>query len=108
MKVLSERPVLPQEVKNFLEKITKDTDPSFIEEKTISYLRTIPLIDYEDAKKLYEELRSLNYPELSQTILIKIVEFLPETIDDLKVILYGITLEKEKAEKILEIVKKYK
>lgn len=108
MKVLSEKPVLPQEVKDFLEKIAKDTDLSFIEEKTINYLKTIPLIDYENAKKLYEELKSLNYPELSQTVLIKIVEFLPETIDDLKVILYGITLEKEKAEKIQEIVKKYK
>ena len=50
MKVLSEKPVLPQEVKDFLEKIAKDTDLSFIEEKTINYLKTIPLIDYENAK----------------------------------------------------------
>ena len=108
MEVLAEKPVLPQEVKDFLEKISKDYELSYIEEKTLNYLRTIPILDLDSAKKLYEELKSLDIKELPEQILIKIVEFLPEDLDDLKVILYGIVLDKGKAEKILDLVKKYK
>ncbi len=108
MKVLSEKPVLPQEVRAHLNKISKNFELSFIEEKTIKYFKEVPLLDEESAKKLLEELKSLNFPELSPQILIKLVEFTPKDIDDLKTVLYGITLDKAKSEKILELINKYK
>jgi len=108
MEVISEKPVLPHEVKNHLETISKKYELSYVEDKTIKYFKNVPLIQLKDAEELLESLKSLNYPELSLSILIKIVEFLPENIDDLRVVLYGLSLDKDKANKILELVKKYK
>ena len=108
MEVLSEKPVLPHEVKKHLENVSKKYEMSYIEDKTLKYLKEIPLIDTKDAEELLESLKSLDYPELSPNVLIKIVEFLPEDIDDLRVILYGLSLDKEKANKIIELVRRYK
>jgi|GEM_PF-1708117 len=107
MKILSEKPVLPHEVKSLLENISKNFELSYIEEKTLNYLKTVLKLDEKSAKELYEELLNLNIQELPKNVIIKIVEFLPKDIEELKVILYGIPLDKEKAEKILETVKKY-
>jgi len=107
MKIVSEKVILPHEVKDLLENLSNNFELSYIEEKTLNYLKTILKIDSKSAKEMYKELLNLNIQELPKSTIIKIIEFLPKDIEDLKIILYGIPIEKEQAEKILDIVKKY-
>lgn len=107
MKIVSEKVILPHEVKDLLENLSNNFELSYIEEKTLNYLKTILKIDSKSAKEMYKELLDLNIQELPKSTIIKIIEFLPKDIEDLKIILYGIPIEKEQAEKILDIVKKY-
>ncbi|MEM4588050.1 MAG: hypothetical protein QXW13_00820 [Nanopusillaceae archaeon] len=104
MNILEMKPILPGEVMKLLEKYEKERDLTYIEDRLLKFLKNTRNIDYENEKRLYEELKSVNIPE---DIRIKIVEMLPKNEEELKTILYTYTLSRNEIEKILSIVKKY-
>lgn len=76
-----------QEVKEFIGKFTK--------------------MKAEDAKKMKEELKSLNLLKLKNTHIVKIVDLLPKDSTDLNKIMDDVSLDQEEVTKILDVVKKY-
>ena len=107
MKVIKEQAVLPQEVMKILEKSSKKSNLSYIEERTYAYLKKTQKLSEKDARGMLNKLVEEFNVKLPRNTLIKIVEMLPETKDELRVILYGITLEDSDIDKLLSIVSEY-
>lgn len=104
MEILEKKGILPAEVLEIIKNNKDKRDLSYIEERTQKYLESINKLDLEKQRELYNKLSELNLPE---DLKIKIVEFLPKDDEELKVILYNRTLDKNTIEKILSIVKEY-
>ena len=107
MEILKEKVLLPQEVKSFLEKLSKKSQLSYIEERTLHYLKKTQKLNEKSAKELLDKLSNKFEEILPKQTIIKIVEFLPKDKDELKVVLYGIDLDSKYIEEILAIVKDY-
>ena len=110
-KIISEQPALMAEVKEELEKIQKrDTEQGFRAQKTLEYLNTFAKLSLKDAHALKKEIEDLSIPRLAEAYVVKIVDLLPETVDEVKVVLqgYAVTVTKENMQKIVDCVKKYK
>jgi DNA-directed RNA polymerase subunit F len=60
-----------------------------------------------EAKKLKEELKSLDVIKLREEHIVNIVNFLPEDASDLIKVLSDLSLDQEEVTKILNVVKKY-
>jgi len=105
MKILEERPLTLAEVKKILEDIEKREELDYRAGKVKAYLEIINPIDYEKAIQLKQELIQLGLREKQAC---KIVDFMPEDNDDLRVIFYGKITDPELYKKILEIVDKYR
>ncbi len=63
----------------------------------------------KNVNALHEELMNLEMRKLTDKLIIKIIDIVPETIDDLKVIfkLSKISFKKNELDNVFEIVKKY-
>jgi len=105
MEVLKEEPITFSEAKEILEK--KKDDKRYEIVNALDHLRKFAQISAEDAKKMKEELKSIN--KLSEEQIVEICNFLPKNKDDLRVILQKnyTSLEEPEINKILEIVKKF-
>lgn len=88
--IIKETPISMAEVSAEVEKIKKrDKELSFRTQRTEDYLNQFA---NRDSSKLAESLRKLNIGRLKEEHLKKIVDLLPRSVDDLKIILQGYTL----------------
>lgn len=94
------QPVTLAEVKEIVDKL---------EEKDVlkEYLKKFTQLSHAKAVKLKEELLSLNNLRLKEEYVVKIVDFLPRTAEDLRKLMHDTSVSEEEANAILEIVKKY-
>ncbi len=109
-KIKSEEPINIVEMKEELKKISKrDEETSIRTNKTIDYLNDFVSIKPADSKKLYDEIEKLEIPRLKDVHIHKIIDLMPLTVEEMKVILQGytITVTKESMKKIVDVVKKY-
>ncbi len=109
-KVLSEMPISMAELKKDLSRVKKrDAELGFRSQKTEEYLNTFCQLSETKASEMLDELRKLEIPRAQEDILVKIVDILPQTADELKVVLQGYTVavSKEHMQKIMDVVKKY-
>jgi len=67
------------------------------------YVRT----SQEDAQKMREELKGLNILKLKDSHIVKIIDFMPETLSELNKIIGENSLDADEITKILDVVKKY-
>ena len=103
--IIDETPISMYELKKELEKIKKrDKELNFRATKTEEYLQQI--ISFKKSDELYEKLSKLKVPRLKEQHIKKIIEILPTTVDDLKVVLQGYTLtvNNENSKKIVDAV----
>jgi len=110
IKIVQETPMTLSEVKSELERIKKrDGELGFRASKAEDYLNTFSKLSEKDSNSLLEEIESLKIPRLAREHIVKIANILPETLDDLKVLLQGytITLSKESQQKIIDVVAKF-
>ena len=110
-KIEEEQPISIYELKKEITKIKKrDEQLSLRNTKTEEYLNSFATMKQKDADELESGLTALNVPRLKDLHVKKIVDTIPETVDELKVILqgYSLTITKENMEKIVELVKKHK
>jgi DNA-directed RNA polymerase subunit F len=110
-KIEEELPISLYELKKEMTKIKKrDEVLSLRNTKTDEYLNSFATMKQKDADDLDSELTALNVPRLKDMHVKKIVDTVPESVDELKVILqgYSLTITKENMEKIVELVKKHK
>jgi len=105
--ILNEKPISAVELKEELEEIKKrDKELSFRSQKTAEYLNQFITISPKQAEELKKKLQGLDITRLKEDITIKIIDLLPQTVDDLKTILqsYVANINKKDMEAIVNVV----
>ncbi len=107
LQIISETPLSLSQVKEQIEKIQKrDKELGFRTLRTEEYLQHFV---HKNSGKLLESLKKLEIARLKDEHLIKVVDLMPKTLEDLKSILsgYTVTVTKENMAKIVEEVNKF-
>jgi len=105
--ILNEEPVSIAEVKESLEKIKeRDKALTFRANKTEEYVSQFVVLDSKKVAELTEKLTKLNIPRLKEQHIKKIVDVMPLTARDVKVVLQGytVTVKAEHLQKIADAV----
>lgn len=107
VKPLSETPVTMAEVREVLEKDKEGLN--FRAQKTLEHLQQFAPLPKKKAFELLEELKKLEVPRLREQHLIKLVDVLPTTEADVKVVLQGfaVTVTAENMKKIADTILPY-
>ena len=107
-KIIKEGPLNISQLKIELENIKKrDNELNFRAQKTEEYLQNLKTVD--NPNKLVEKLQKLDVPRLKETHIHKIIDLMPSTANELKIILqgYALTVTKENLNKIVETVNEF-
>ncbi len=93
-------------VKDILKKVK---DKTYEQKMAYEHVKKFSKISSDKAEELIKELLELEMRKLKEHQVVKIVDLMPKSLEDLKVILHKsqIPFKKDELEKILEIVKKY-
>ncbi len=108
VKVLSEKPISIAELRDDLESIKKrDGELGFRSNKTLEYLTQF--VGKGSRKELIKKLQGLDIPRLKDTHIIKIADFMPTKVEDLKIVLQGypITINNDNLKKISSTVQEF-
>ncbi|MDP7180106.1 MAG: hypothetical protein QF824_02465 [Candidatus Woesearchaeota archaeon] len=104
--IISEKPINVLQLKEELDQIKKrdKEEVSLRINKTEEYLHNFTSL--KNAKKLEEELTKLEIPRLKEQHIHKIIDILPKTVKDLKLVLqeYTITVNNDNMKKIVDVV----
>lgn len=110
IKVISETPVAMAELKEELARVKeRDSELNFRASKAEEYLNNFCTIDAAKSKELKEKLLKLEIPRMREEHLVKIVDILPATPEEVKSVLQGytMTVSQENIKKIADIVSGY-
>jgi DNA-directed RNA polymerase subunit F len=108
--ILSEQPINMVDLKEELKRIRKrDNDLTFRGNRTDEYLNQFVTLKPKEVEEMVEKLQKLNIPRLKDNMIHKIVDILPRTEAELKLILQGYTLTVtgENINKIMKVVTNY-
>ena len=108
--IISEKPITITELKQEIDKIQKrDKELNFRVGKTEEYLSHFITLSKANEDELIKKLEKLNVPRLKDIHITKIVDILPKTVDELKIILQGYTLtvNNDNLKKIVDVVKDF-
>lgn len=110
MEILNERPITANEVLAKLEEISKKQELNARAAKTKEHLNIFIELKIEQVKELQKKLESLDIPRLKDRHIVKIINMMPNDIDQLRILFLGetISLKQEDLTKIIEVVKQYK
>ena len=96
------------EVKELFDRISQERELEYEQKLTYDYVKKFSKITAEEARKLRKEL-SERFPKVKESHITNIVNILPETVNDLKVILAkSFTLSEEELEEMMKIINKYR
>ncbi|MBI2140700.1 hypothetical protein HYU14_07295 [Candidatus Woesearchaeota archaeon] len=104
-KIVSERPIDLTELRDELEIIQKrDKELSFRSSKTLEYINNFSA--KQSRKTIIKKLEELNLPRVRDIHLMKIADFMPATVEELKAVLQGypITVSADNMKKIVEVI----
>ena len=108
--IIEETPIGLSEIKLELAKIKKrDEELCTRSSRMEDYLNQFNNLSKEEYEKLVDELKKLDIPRLRNIHIIKIADIIPETIDDIKIILQGYTLTvtNDNLKKIVGVTSKF-
>ena len=106
--IISEKPIDIGELKKELEKIKKrDKELNFRAARTEEYLQHFSPL--KNSEELFKKIEALKIPRLKEQHIIKIIDILPKTLDELKTILQGytITVNNENLKKLVDAINKF-
>ena len=106
--IVSEVPMDAYQLKKELERIKKrDKELDFRAAKTEEYLNQVA--PYSNADQLFDKLMKLEIPRLKEAHVHKIIDIMPSTAKDLKVILQGYTLtvNNDSIKKIVDAISEF-
>ncbi len=109
-KIINETPISMAQVKEALEKIkARDNELNFRANKTQEYLDQFVSIDAKTTEEITKKINKLAIPRLKENHIYKIIDLMPETVNELKILLqgYSITVSAENMKKIAEIIEEY-
>ena len=110
IKIISETPMSLVEVREEIKRIKKrDTEPTFRVTKVDEYLTSFVSLSQKDEKELIEKITALNIPRLRDEHIKKLVDVMPTTLDQLKVVMQGyvITVNQDNMKKLVGVFKEY-
>jgi DNA-directed RNA polymerase subunit F len=108
VKIISEMPMNLYQLQEELKQLKKrDKELNFRASKTEDYLNSMTQL--KEHENLYKKLTALEIPRLREQHVHKIVELLPTTVQDLKVVLQGYTLNisQDNLKKIASVVAEF-
>jgi DNA-directed RNA polymerase subunit F len=108
--MLKETPMTMAEVKSELARIKKkEEELSFRSNKTDEYLQNVDILSLQKAEELRKKLEGLKLPRLKPEHIVKIIDVLPTSVNDLKVLLQGytVTVNQDNMKKIVDVVQGY-
>ena len=108
MQVISEMPIDIYQLKKELEKVRKrDNELNFRANRTEEYLHQITGV--KNAEDLFDKLIKLNIPRLKEQHVHKIMDVMPTTLNELKILLqsYTITVNNESMKKIVDTINEF-
>ncbi|SRR3989338_8068661 len=105
-KIIEENPVSMLRVKEIF---SKKKELSERENRLKDYINVFCKLDKKKEEELRKKLNSLNVSRLKERHIVKIIDVLPEDMDDLKVLVAGepLGLKQEDMKKIVEVVKEF-
>ncbi len=110
IKLIQENPISLPEMKEKLHEVeSRDKELSFRSNKVKDYLNKIVKLDKKTSLELKQKLISLDIPRLKDRQIIKIIDILPEDLEELKAVFTGevTTITQENMEKIVDAVKHF-
>ena len=108
--IINEEPINIYDLKTEVSKIKRrDEELSIRATKTEEYLNAFTVLKQKEAKDLEEELTKLEIPRLKDYHIKKIIDVLPASEEELKIVIQGytLTINKENQAKIIKVIKKY-
>ena len=108
--ILSETPISMSIMKDHLEQIKKkEKELNFRSARTLEYLSSHATLDKKKADELYQKIEKLNIPRLKEIHMLKIVDLMPTSADEIKTILqaYTVTINNDNLKKIIDTVAEY-
>ena len=109
-KIQEQIPISIYDLKKEISSIKKrDKELGIRAGKTEEYLNQFIVLSQKDANALEKELHDLNVPRLKDYHIKKILDILPASAEELKIVLQGYTLtvSKDNMQKIVSVIKKY-
>lgn len=104
------KPLSLVSTKKIIEEIKKrDGELNYTSNKVNEYLDAFITLSAKQEEELYQKLVNLNLMRLKEEHFAKIIGFLPQNVNDLKITLqaYHLTLPKKDQENILKVVKEF-
>jgi len=108
--IIEEKPTNLYEIKEILDRIKKrDKELNIRAGKTEEYIHHFTPLSDKKAQELIDKLNKLDISRLKEQQIHKIVDLLPESVEDVKLILQGytLTLSTDHLNKLVELVKPY-
>lgn len=108
LEISSEAPISSSQLKEELKKIKqRDKELNFRATKAEEHLEHIET--YKNTEPLFEKISKLNIPRLKDQHIYKIIDIMPGTVKDLKVVLqgYAISINNEDMKKIVDIINNF-
>lgn len=110
--ILNESPITMSEVKAELTKIReRDGDLSFRANKAEEYLGQFVTLTPKKIKELHDKIEALNIPRLREQYIIKLIDIMPCTADEVKLVLQSyptLTVSQDNTKKIAKVLAEYK
>ena len=107
MKITDVKPVAMSEAKKIMSSHEKEKELSYEQKLAMEHLNKFTKLSHENSEKILGELSKVL--RMSQVTMIKIMDIMPQTPDELRMIFARekFSLKEDEIKKILEIVKKY-
>ncbi|MBW2996039.1 hypothetical protein KY332_01930 [Candidatus Woesearchaeota archaeon] len=108
--ILEEHPINMVQLKAELDAIKKrDKELGIISNKTEEYLNHFVSLSPKQAEELEKKLRALKISRLKDEFIIKIIDTMPATVDDLKTLLQGyvVSINQEAMKKVIAVVNEF-
>ena len=78
------------------------------ETEIMGFIKKFNQLKPKEAKELKKEIEALGIMKIKQEYAIKIIDILPENVDELNKIFVDVSLDEDETKKILETIKKFK
>ncbi|VVB80226.1 Uncharacterised protein [uncultured archaeon] len=72
------------------------------------FIKKFTKLTAKEAKELRKKLEELNMAKMKEEYVVKIIDVLPDSVQELNKVFQGASLEENESNKILETVKQYK
>jgi len=107
--IVSSEPVSIVEVRELLSKLKSSEELNFRASRTEEYASQVSKLSLEKCKGLVSDVEKLGVPRLKREAVVKIVDTLPSTEEDVKLVLqsFNTPVSKDHMKAIAEIVAKY-